>query len=67
MTMVISMAVKEMSAVSKPLPHGVMQFLHSDYLEYLGIKINVRNNNYNNNNNNNNNHISDITYFNIKL
>ncbi|XP_025412055.1 acetylcholine receptor subunit alpha-like 1 isoform X3 [Sipha flava] len=40
MTMVISMAVKEMSAVSKPLPHGVMQFLHSDYLEYLGIKIN---------------------------
>ncbi|XP_060878817.1 acetylcholine receptor subunit alpha-like 1 isoform X1 [Metopolophium dirhodum] len=39
-TAVLSMAVKGMSVVSKPLPHGVTWFLHSGYLVYLGIEIN---------------------------
>jgi len=42
MTAMLSMAVKGMSVVSKPLPHGVTWFLQSGYLVYLGIEINVR-------------------------
>lgn len=41
-TAVLSMAVKGMSVVSKPLPHGITWFLHSGYLVYLGIEKNVR-------------------------
>jgi len=41
-TAMLSMAVKSMSAVNKPLPRGVTWFLHSGYLVYLGIEINVR-------------------------
>ncbi|VVC36085.1 Hypothetical protein CINCED_3A019182 [Cinara cedri] len=38
-TIVISLAVKGMSAMSRPLPYGITQFLHSNYLVYLGIDI----------------------------
>uniref|UniRef100_A0A2H8TWP4 Acetylcholine receptor subunit alpha-like 1 n=2 Tax=Melanaphis sacchari TaxID=742174 RepID=A0A2H8TWP4_9HEMI len=39
-TAVLSMALRCMSKVNKPLPHGITWFLHSGYLVYLGIEIN---------------------------
>ncbi|CAH1738479.1 unnamed protein product [Aphis gossypii] len=39
-TAVLSIALKRMSTVSKPLPHGITWFLQSGYLVYLGIEIN---------------------------
>jgi len=44
-TAVLSIAVKRMSTVSKPLPHRITWFLQSGYLVYLGIEINVRTSN----------------------